>query len=227
MQIKIKTDLKPSLQQGNIYRRYVKRMLDFVFAIILLIILSPIMVIAALAIKIEDREGPVLFKHDRIGKGNKVFTVFKFRSMIVIRERNGCKLSDTERMLKVGNFLRKSSIDEFPQLFNIIRGEMSFIGPRPLPVVYLPYYTKEEIHRHDVRPGISGWAQVNGRNYLSWEKRFEYDLEYVNNVNFLFDVKIFFKTIKKVFLRSDIGVRGVDIPDNSLHEIRNQTRTFF
>lgn len=197
-------------------------MLDFVFAIILLIIVSPIMIIAAIAIKIEDPDGSVLFRQDRIGKGNKVFKVFKFRSMIVERERNVRKLTDAERMLKVGFFLRKSSIDELPQLFNIIKGETSFIGPRPLPVIYLPYYTEEEIHRHDIRPGISGWAQVNGRNYLSWEKRFEYDLEYVNNVNFLFDLKIFFITIKKIFSRSDIGIRGVDIPDNSLHEIRTK-----
>lgn len=202
------------------YERYVKRILDFIFAIILLIILSPIMLIAAIVIKVEDPKGSVLFKQERIGKENKVFKVFKFRSMIVERERDGHKLTDAERMLKVGNFLRKTSIDELPQLFNIIRGEMSFIGPRPLPVIYLPYYTEEEIHRHDITPGISGWAQVNGRNYLSWEKRFEYDLEYVNNVSFLFDLKVFFRTIKKVFLRTDIGVRGIDVADDSLHEIR-------
>ncbi len=209
------------------YQRCIKRILDFIFATILLIVLSPIMLIAAIAIKLDDPKGPVLFKQERVGKGNKTFKVFKFRSMIVERERKGKELSDIERMLKVGNILRKLSIDELPQLFNIIKGEMSFIGPRPLPVIYLPYYTDEEIHRHDIRPGISGWAQVNGRNYLSWEKRFEYDLEYVNNVSFLFDLKIFFLTIKKVFSRSDIGVRGVDIPDNSLHKIRKPSGISF
>ncbi len=202
------------------YERYIKRILDFILAVVLLIVLWPIMLLAAIAIKIEDPKGPVLFKQERVGKMNKSFKVYKFRSMIVEQEKNGIKLDDAERMLKVGNILRKSSVDELPQLFNIIRGEMSFIGPRPLPVIYLPYYTEEEIHRHDITPGISGWAQVNGRNYLSWEERFKYDLEYVNNISFLFDVKIFFMTIKKVFIKSDVGVRGVDFPDRSLHKIR-------
>ncbi len=198
----------------------VKRILDFVFAIILLIILWPVMVIAAIAIKTEDPDGPVLFIQERIGKGNKVIKVFKFRSMLVETKRNDRKLTDAERMLKTGNILRKLSLDELPQLFNIIKGEMSFIGPRPLPVIYLPYYDENEIHRHDVKPGISGWAQVNGRNYLSWEERFKHDLFYVNNISLLFDLKITVLTIKKVLSRSDVGVRGVDFPDRSLHEIR-------
>jgi len=202
------------------YEKYIKGLLDFLFAILLLVILSPIMLAAAIIIKMEDPGGPILFKQERVGKDNKIFTLYKFRTMIVETEKNGVKLSDADRLLKFGNTLRKLSIDELPQLFNIIKGEMSFIGPRPLPVVYLPYYTDEEIHRHDVRPGVSGWAQVNGRNYLSWEEKFRYDLEYVNNVSFLFDVKIFLMTVKKVLTKSDVGVRGADYPDKSLHEIR-------
>ena len=202
------------------YEKYIKGVLDFLFAILLLVILSPIMLAAAIIIKMEDPGGPILFKQERVGKDNKIFTLYKFRTMIVETEKNGVKLSDADRLLKFGNTLRKLSIDELPQLFNIIKGEMSFIGPRPLPVVYLPYYTDEEIHRHDVRPGVSGWAQVNGRNYLSWEEKFRYDLEYVNNVSFLFDVKIFLMTVKKVLTKSDVGVRGADYPDKSLHEIR-------
>jgi lipopolysaccharide/colanic/teichoic acid biosynthesis glycosyltransferase len=206
------------------YEKYVKRILDFIFAIILLIILLPIMVIAAIAIKIEDPKEPVLFKQKRPGKDAKIFEVYKFRTMRVETVCDGKPLSDMERMTKIGSFLRKTSIDELPQLFNIIQGEMSFIGPRPLPVIYLPYYTEEEMHRHDIRPGISGWAQVNGRNYLSWDKKFEYDLEYVNNVNLMFDIKILFLTIQKVFARSDIGVRGVDFPDESLNEVRKSRK---
>jgi len=202
------------------YEKYIKGVLDFLFAILLLVILSPIMLATAIIIKMEDPGGPILFKQERVGKDNKIFTLYKFRTMIVETEKNGVKLSDADRLLKFGNTLRKLSIDELPQLFNIIKGEMSFIGPRPLPVVYLPYYTDEEIHRHDVRPGVSGWAQVNGRNYLSWEEKFRYDLEYVNNVSFLFDVKIFLMTVKKVLTKSDVGVRGADYPDKSLHEIR-------
>lgn len=202
------------------YKKYIKRLLDFLFAILLLVIFSPVMLAAAIAIKIEDPCGPILFKQERAGKDNKIFTLYKFRTMIVKTEKNGVKLSDADRLLRVGNILRKLSIDELPQLLNIIKGEMSFIGPRPLPVIYLPYYTDEEIHRHNIRPGISGWAQVNGRNYLTWEEKFRYDLEYVNNVSFLFDVKIFLMTVKKVLTKSDIGVRGADFPDKSLHEIR-------
>lgn len=203
---------------------FIKRIIDLFFAIILLLIIFPIMIICAILIKIEDPNGPVLFIQERIGRGNRIFKVFKFRSMKVKKEINGNKLTDSQRMLKVGNILRKLSIDELPQLLNIVRGEMSFIGPRPLPVIYLPYYTNEELHRHDINPGLSGWAQVNGRNYIGWDDRFEYDLEYVNNISFKFDLKIFILTVKKVFLGSDVGVRGVDFEDKSLHKIREKNK---
>jgi undecaprenyl phosphate N,N'-diacetylbacillosamine 1-phosphate transferase len=188
----------------------VKRMLDFVFAIILLVILSPLMLIAAMAIKIEDPKGPVLFKQQRPGKDTKIFKAYKFRTMKVETERNGRPLSDMERMTKVGYFLRKTSIDELPQLINILRGEMSFIGPRPLLVEYLEHYSPEQMRRHEVTPGISGWAQVNGRNAISWEEKFEHDVWYVDNQSFLLDLKIFFMTVYKVFNRQGINNSQAD-----------------
>lgn len=165
------------------------------------------MLIAAIAIKIEDPRGPILFKQKRPGKDAKIFTVYKFRTMRVETEKDGRPLSDMERITKVGAFLRKTSIDELPQLFNIIRGEMSFIGPRPLLENYLPYYTEEEKKRHNVLPGITGWAQVNGRNLISWDDRLKLDIEYVDNISFLFDFKIFILTILKILKCENVVIR--------------------
>lgn len=189
------------------YRKYIKRILDFIFTVVLLVLLSPIMLLAAIAIKIEDPKGPVLFKQKRPGKDAKIFTVYKFRTMRVETEKDGRPLSDMERITKVGAFLRKTSIDELPQLFNIIRGEMSFIGPRPLLENYLPYYTEEEKKRHNVLPGITGWAQVNGRNLISWDDRLKLDIEYVDNISFLFDFKIFILTILKILKCENVVIR--------------------
>lgn len=189
------------------YEKYFKRIIDFSFAFLLLLITSPILIISALAIKLESK-GPSLFKQRRIGKNNKEFIIYKFRTMKVATGENGKKLSDSERLTKVGNFLRKTSLDEIPQCINILKGEMSFIGPRPLPVIYLPYYTEEELKRHEVRPGISGLAQVNGRNTLQWEDRFKYDIEYINNISIGMDIKILIMTLQKVFKRENIQVRG-------------------
>lgn len=183
----------------------VKSILDFIFSLIFLFIASPIMVFAAIAIKIEDPKGPVFFKQQRAGKDAKLFKVYKFRTMIVETERNGKLLSDMERMTKVGSFLRKISLDEIPQIFNILRGEMSFIGPRPLLVRYLELYSQEQMRRHEVIPGISGWAQVNGRNTISWEQKFEYDVWYVDNQSFFIDLKIVFLTIISIFSNKDIN----------------------
>lgn len=191
----------------------VKRVLDLIFAVFFLIIFSPIMLIASIAIKM-DSQGPVLFKQQRPGKDCRIFTIYKFRTMQVETEKDGKVLSDFERMTKVGSFLRKTSIDELPQLINIIRGEMSFIGPRPLLVEYLPYYTEEEMKRHNVLPGITGWAQVNGRNAISWEERFNYDIEYVTKISLIFDVKIALLTIMKIIKKSDIVTYGTkDCPE--------------
>ncbi|NMB34239.1 MAG: sugar transferase [Clostridium sp.] len=189
----------------------VKRVLDFVFAFILLIITSPIMILASVAIKLADQKGPILFSQDRPGKNMEIFKVNKFRTMMVDTERDGRKLTDKERLTKVGLILRKTSIDELPQLLNILKGEMSFIGPRPLLVKYLPYYSEEEIRRHNVLPGISGWAQVNGRNAIGWEQKFKLDIEYVENISLFFDIKIIFLTVYKTFKRSNIEVDS--IPD--------------
>lgn len=183
---------------------YFKRVIDFLFALILLIIVFPIMVIAAIAIKLESK-GPALFKQKRPGKNAKIFMVYKFRTMMVETEKDGRALSDMERMTRTGAFLRKTSIDELPQLFNILKGEMSFIGPRPLLVRYLEFYTPQQMRRHEVTPGISGWAQVNGRNTISWEEKFEYDVWYVDNISFALDLKIAWLTFYNVVKRKDIN----------------------
>jgi lipopolysaccharide/colanic/teichoic acid biosynthesis glycosyltransferase len=182
---------------------FIKRILDFVFALIFLIMTSSIMFLAAVAIKLESN-GPIFFNQLRPGKNEIIFRVFKFRTMIVDIESDNKPLSDVERITKVGSFLRRTSIDELPQLFNILRGEMSFIGTRPLLVQYLEHYSPEQRRRHEVVPGISGWAQVNGRNSISWEEKFILDIWYVDNVNLTLDVKILVLTIKKIFVSKDV-----------------------
>lgn len=185
--------------------KYVKRIADFTIALVMLIVLSPLMLVACLLIK-SNHDGPILFKQKRPGKNGKIFTVLKFRTMSVkTHDKNGRELSDFERMSKVGNLLRKTSVDELPQLINILKGEMSFIGPRPLLTEYLELYTPEQMRRHEVAPGISGWAQVNGRNTLTWEQKFEYDVYYVDHLSLSMDVKIFFKTIMNVLKQDGIN----------------------
>lgn len=188
------------------YRKYFKRPMDFIFALFLLLITSPLLVISALLIKI-DSKGPILFKQRRIGKNNKEFSIYKFRTMKVETEKNGEKLTDSERLTKAGKFLRKTSLDEIPQCINILKGEMSFIGPRPLPIRYLPYYTEEELKRHNILPGISGLAQVKGRNLLSWKDRFQWDVSYVENLSIKLDIKILYLTILRVFKKENIVLK--------------------
>ncbi len=189
------------------YRHFFKRVIDFIIALVLIILSLPFLLIGAIAIKADDR-GPVFFNQERVGKDNKIFTIYKLRSMKMQTHDpvTGRKLRDKERVTRAGRFVRKTSIDELPQLFNVLKGDMSFVGPRPLLVKYLPYYTNEELHRHDVRPGITGLAQVNGRSNLPWEERFAYDLEYVKHITFLGDLSIWWKTIQKVFKGSDTSV---------------------
>lgn len=185
--------------------KYIKRSLDLITALFLVIILSPVMLIAAILIAV-NRDGPILFKQERPGKDGKLFTVYKFRTMsTMLRDKNGNELSDFDRMTKIGKILRKTSIDELPQLFNIIKGEMSFIGPRPLLKEYLELYSPEQMRRHDVLPGISGWAQVNGRNTLTWDEKFAYDVYYVDHYSFKMDLKIFIKTIENVVSQDGIN----------------------
>jgi len=182
----------------------IKRVMDLLFAIILLIPASLIMLCAAVALRLGS-QGPVFFKQHRPGKNGVIFTIYKFRTMRLETEKNGRPLSDMERMTGVGSILRKLSVDELPQLFNILKGDMSFIGPRPLLVQYLERYTEEQMRRHDVTPGISGWAQINGRNGVDWETRFEYDVWYVKHISFRVDLKIFLKTLAIVLMRSGVN----------------------
>lgn len=185
------------------YRRFFKRFLDIILSLFGLILLSPIfLIIYVLVIIFLGR--PAIFKQERPGRNEKIFRLYKFRTMTDARGKNGKLLSDEKRLTKFGRMLRASSLDELPELFNILKGDMSFVGPRPLLVEYLPYYTKKEHHRHDVRPGLTGLAQVSGRNALNWDDRFKKDLEYVKKMNFTFDIKIFLLTVKKVFLKEDI-----------------------
>ena len=185
----------------------VKRVLDFIFALVLLIITLPILIIVAIAIKVESK-GPVIFKQKRPGKNGKIFTVNKFRTMRVEAEKDDQLLSDKQRITTLGNFLRKTSIDELPQLFNVLKGDMSFIGPRPLLVQYLDLYSTEQMRRHEVTPGISGWAQVNGRNTISWKEKFKYDVWYVDHISLTLDFKIVFMTINKVLKSEGISQEG-------------------
>ncbi|MEK4881764.1 MULTISPECIES: sugar transferase [Paenibacillus] len=182
----------------------VKKTLDWITACFLIILSSPIMLAATIAIKIGSK-GPVLFRQKRPGKMGKIFTVYKFRTMSLETDQDGNLLPDILRMTRVGSFLRKCSIDELPQLFNILKGDMSFIGPRPLLVQYLKHYTPEQNRRHEVVPGISGWAQVNGRNTISWEEKFQYDVWYVDHISLSLDTKIVFKTVKNVLVREGIN----------------------
>lgn len=189
------------------YKNIIKPSFDFLAAFIGLIILSPIFLVVTLGLAIANSGKPFFFQR-RPGKDEKIFKIIKFKSMNDKKDSNGNLLPDSERLTKIGSFVRKTSLDEIPQLINVLRGDMSFIGPRPLLPEYLPLYNETQRHRHDVKPGITGWAQVNGRNTVSWEKKFEYDVWYVNNQTFLLDVKIFFMTIKKVFIKEGISQEG-------------------
>ena len=189
------------------YRKYIKRFLDIIISLIALILLSPIMIIVAILVRIK-LGSPVIFKQERPGKDEKIFKLYKFRSMSDKKDENGKLLPDCERLTKFGKILRATSLDELPELVNILKGEMSLVGPRPLLVDYLELYDEKQKHRHDVRPGLTGLAQVNGRNSTTWKKRFEDDLEYIENITFINDLKIFLKTFVKVFKREGITQDG-------------------
>lgn len=220
---------------NGIYEAYIKRSLDCGLSALGMVALSP--VIAATAILVRINLGsPVLFQQERPGLNEKIFKIKKFRSMLDPQTRDGRKitdeertrlieegvevLSDEERLTKFGRILRATSLDELPELWNIFVGDMSIVGPRPLSTAYLPYYNEFERHRHDVRPGLTGAAQVNGRNSASWEERFKYDVDYANNITFLGDLKIILKTIEVVLKHSDIG-QGEEIPE-SFHVVRQE-----
>jgi len=189
------------------YRRYFKPLLDRVGALILLILLAPFILLTALAVYLS-MGSPVLFRQTRPGKDEKLFQIYKFRTMNDKRDETGELLPDEARLTGVGKLIRSLSLDELPQLLNVLRGEMSFVGPRPLLVEYLPLYDSIQRRRHEVKPGITGWAQVNGRNAISWEQKFAYDLWYVENQSFLLDMKIFWLTLLKVFRRSGVSAEN-------------------
>lgn len=190
--------------KDGIYRIFIKRLMDIILSLIAIIALSSVFLIVAILVRVK-LGSPVLFKQKRPGLNEKVFIMYKFRTMTDERDEKGNLLPDSIRLTRFGKFLRSTSLDELPELINILKGDMSIIGPRPLLVQYLPLYNEHQKRRHDVRPGLSGLAQVSGRNAISWKEKFDLDIEYVENVSFLGDWKIIFQTIKKVFLREGIN----------------------
>lgn len=200
-------DKRPQNQKDGLYRRYFKRLLDFVLSLVAIIALSPVLLLIACLVRIK-LGSPVIFKQQRPGLNERIFTLYKFRTMTDERNERGELLPDEARLTDFGKFLRSTSLDELPELFNILKGDMSIVGPRPLLVEYLPLYNQYQRRRHEVRPGLTGWAQVNGRNALSWEDKFNYDVEYVDNLSFLLDLKIIFLTVKKVLKREGINQEG-------------------
>lgn len=190
------------------YQHFFKRLIDFTIVLIALLCIWPILLIITIWLHFANKGAGTFFTQERPGKKGKIFKVIKFKTMTDERDADGNLLPDADRLTKVGKFVRSTSIDELPQLFNVLKGDMALIGPRPLLPQYLPLYNKVQARRHDVRPGITGWAQVNGRNAISWTKKFELDVWYVDHLSFLLDLKIIFLTIKKVFVREGISQEG-------------------
>ena len=205
--------------KAGFYEKYIKRLLDIVLSGCALIVLSPLLVVTAILVRVK-LGSPVIFCQERPGKDEKIFKLHKFRSMSDARDETGALLPDKERLTGFGKKLRSLSIDELPELLDIFRGKMSIVGPRPLLVEYLPYYTENERHRHDVRPGLTGLAQINGRNTLTWEQKFAYDLEYVQHIGFCEDIKILFRTVGKVLNRSGVQV-NTQSGEGNLAKIRS------
>ncbi len=209
---KVQEILKEGKGEPLIYKKFMKRVLDIMLALLGIICISPIFLLLVLLVRFKIGK-PVLFRQERPGRDEKIFTLYKFRTMSNEKDENGNLLPDSSRLNGFGKMLRRSSLDELPEVFNILKGEMSLIGPRPLLISYLPYYTEEERIRHSVRPGLTGLAQVNGRNLLKWDSRLALDVEYVKTMSFSLDLKIFIKTILKVIKKEDIIVT-----DQSLQE---------
>lgn len=187
------------------YKHFFKRFFDFWIALIALICISPILIVVTIWLHFANKGAGAFFFQKRPGKDGKIFKVIKFKTMTDEKDAEGNLLSDADRLTKVGSFVRSTSIDELPQLINVLKGDMALIGPRPLLVQYLPLYSKEQMRRHDVRPGISGWAQCHGRNQISWTEKFKLDVWYVDHLSFVTDLKVIFITIKKVLFREDIN----------------------
>lgn len=218
MQTEIRDVIQQEFQETiknneGIYKKYIKRPMDIILSLIALILLSPILLIIAVLVRVK-LGNPVIFKQKRPGLYEKIFTLYKFRTMTNERDENGDLLPDRERLTNFGRFLRATSLDELPELFNILKGDMSIVGPRPLLIQYLPLYNKQQRRRHEVRPGLTGLAQVSGRNNLSWIDRFNLDVDYIDNISFSLDFKIIILTIKKVFLSEGIDFAN----DKSIYE---------
>lgn len=192
----------------SVYKSCLKRIIDFTAVFCVLLVIWPIMLIITIWLHFANKGGGAFFTQERPGKNGKIFKVIKFKTMTDERGADGKLLPDADRLTKVGRFVRSTSIDELPQLINVLKGDMALIGPRPLLPRYLTLYTKEQVRRHEVRPGITGWAQVNGRNAISWTKKFEYDVWYVDHCSFTLDLKIVFMTIKKILVREGIAQDG-------------------
>ena len=212
-------DMKTTHKPYGPYEKFFKRPLDVILSGAALVVLSPVLGVTALLVK-KKLGSPVIFAQERPGKDEKVFKLYKFRSMTDERDENGELLPNAQRLTPFGRWLRKSSLDELPELFNILKGDMSIVGPRPLLIRYLPAYTEEEKHRHDVRPGLTGLAQVNGRNFLPWDQRLAYDVQYVSRITFLVDAGILLKTVGKVFAHNDVAENPDEIDEGYLDEIR-------
>lgn len=216
MQTEIKQNIKPSLQlpgKGGIYRRYFKRPMDFVLSLIAIIALIPVLLVVGVLVRTK-LGSPVIFKQKRPGLNENIFTLYKFRTMTDERDENGELRPDSVRLTKFGKLLRSTSLDELPELFNILAGDMSIVGPRPQLVRDMVFMTPEQMKRHSVLPGLTGWAQVNGRNGVTWEAKLNLDLEYISEITFLRDWKIIFMTVAKVFIKDGISAEGMDTAED-------------
>jgi undecaprenyl phosphate N,N'-diacetylbacillosamine 1-phosphate transferase len=213
MQTEVRTNTVQLVNNGGVYRKYIKRPMDFILSLIAIIVLAPVLLVVALLVRIK-LGSPVLFKQKRPGLNEKIFTLYKFRTMTDERDENGELLSDEIRLTRFGKLLRSTSLDELPELFNIIKGDMSIVGPRPQLVRDMVFMTPEQRQRHSVLPGLSGWAQINGRNNITWEEKLALDLEYIENITFFSDMKIVLMTFVKVFKSDGISTDGMDTAED-------------
>ncbi|ABO51549.1 sugar transferase [Desulforamulus reducens MI-1] len=216
MQTEVRSSINNPVQHiddGGVYRRYIKRPMDFILCLCAIIVLAPVLLVTAVLVRVK-LGSPVIFKQKRPGLNEKIFTLYKFRTMTDETDENGELLPDSVRLNKFGRLLRSTSLDELPELFNILKGDMSIVGPRPLLVRDMVFMTPEQRQRHSLLPGLTGWAQVNGRNNVAWEEKLSLDLEYINDISFVRDWKIIFQTVAKVFKKEDISTEGMDTAED-------------
>lgn len=200
------------------YKLFIKRFIDFCIALVAVVCLSPLFILVTILLHFANKGAGAFFLQERPGKNGKIFKIYKYKSMTDEKDADGELLPDAQRLTKIGRFVRSTSLDELPQLLNVLKGDMALVGPRPLAVEYLPYYSEKEKHRHDVLPGITGWAQVNGRTSVNWDQRLAFDVYYVEHLSFAFDLKILVLTVYKVFKRDNVGVETSG--QNDFHKYR-------